>query len=184
MATKTIPEQATCARRYAAGGLVCATIRRTVAGDAATPVLFAPVTANAPPCRIPCLKAGSSRRFTASPHWCNCYPLPKVITTPFPAGYWIIRWRLPATPSGYARVICCHQKRARKNKPGRPVHGRSRWSAQHCCTIREKSPWIWRFINVIARTGIRGKGIWRSLIAGSTRATVATIICIRQLAQC
>lgn len=41
-------------------------------------------------------------------------------------GYWIIRWKLPATPSGFARVTCCHQKRGRKNRPGRPAHGRSR----------------------------------------------------------
>ena len=30
-------------------------------------------------------------------------------------------------------------------------------SARHCCTIREKSPWIWRFINVMAPAGIRGR---------------------------
>lgn len=39
-------------------------------------------------------------------------------------------------------------------------------------------------LNMMVPAGIRGKGIWRSLIAGSTRATVATIICIRRLAQC
>ena len=53
VATKTIPEPATCARHCAAGGLVCATIRRTVAGDTVTPVLFAPVTATDPAAGYP-----------------------------------------------------------------------------------------------------------------------------------
>ena len=53
VATKTIPEPATCTRRYAAGGLVCATIRRAIAGDTVTPVLFAAVTATDPAAGYP-----------------------------------------------------------------------------------------------------------------------------------
>ncbi|WP_234007175.1 hypothetical protein, partial [Cronobacter malonaticus] len=40
VATKTIPEPATCTRRCVAGGLVCTTIRRTVAGDAFADLLY------------------------------------------------------------------------------------------------------------------------------------------------
>lgn len=51
--TKITPEPATCARCYAAGGLVCATIRRAIVGDTVTPVLFAAVMATDPAAGYP-----------------------------------------------------------------------------------------------------------------------------------
>jgi integrating conjugative element relaxase (TIGR03760 family) len=134
---KTIPEPATCARRCAAGGLVCATIRRTVAGDAVTPVLFAPVTATDP---LPDTLFDSwiltaIHRFAAL---VQLLPASQSHHHSIPGGLLDHSLEVACNAIRLRQGYLLPPEAGRKNRPGRPAHGRSQWSARHCCTTTGK----------------------------------------------